>query len=94
MPGRTHPSMSTSGGGGYLLHAIHIIINESLPTPIPSYMKQKDSSENVNKSYNNNIAIDETDEKMTEESLEQNFTSNVNNEEEMQEVDNKRVKLD
>jgi hypothetical protein len=91
--------MSTSGGGGYLLHATHIIINESLPTPIPSYMKQKDTLEKVNKSsdYCNNNSIDETNLQIVKiESLEQNVTSEnhlVNNEE-LQETENKRIKLE
>jgi len=29
LPGRTHPMMTTSGGGGYLLHAIKIYDNPS-----------------------------------------------------------------
>ncbi|RGB33366.1 Gcd10p family-domain-containing protein [Rhizophagus diaphanus] len=94
LPGRIHPSMSTSGGGGYLLHATHIVINESLPTPIPSYMKQKDTLEELNKSdFCNNNSIDET---VKIESLDQNVTSEnhlVNNEE-LQEAENKRIKLE
>ncbi|CAG8574278.1 12562_t:CDS:10 [Acaulospora morrowiae] len=41
LPGRTHPSMSTSGGGGYLLHTTYVVTDDSLPTPIPSYMRPK-----------------------------------------------------
>ncbi|RIA81285.1 Gcd10p-domain-containing protein [Glomus cerebriforme] len=95
LPGRTHPSMSTSGGGGYLLHATHVIINDSLPTPIPSYMKQKDTLEGADKSseYHNNNAINETNEKIN---LEQNVISEnyLMNNEELQEVDNKKARLD
>ena len=74
--------MSTSGGGGYLLHATHIVINESLPIPIPSYMEQKDILEETNKSSDNNNAINEIN---VEIEL---------NDEELQEVSNKKVKLD
>lgn len=86
--------MSTSGGGGYLLHATHIVINESLPTPIPSYMKQKDTLEELNKSdFCNNNSIDET---VKIESLDQNVTSEnyLVNSEELQEAENKRIKLE
>lgn len=86
--------MSTSGGGGYLLHATHIVINESLPTPIPSYMKQKDTLEELNKSdFCNNNSIDET---VKIESLDQNVTSenHLVNSEELQEAENKRIKLE
>ncbi|CAG8470760.1 5290_t:CDS:10 [Acaulospora colombiana] len=41
LPGRTHPSMSASGGGGYLLQATYVVIDPSLPTPIPSHMRAK-----------------------------------------------------
>ena len=75
--------MSTSGGGGYLLHATHIVINGSLPIPIPSYMEQKDILEETNKSSDNNNAIDEI-----------NVEIELNDEEELQEVSNKKVKLD
>jgi len=61
-------------------------------------MKQKDTLEEVNKSvYPNNNSIDETNLKIVKiESLEQNVTSEnhlVNNEE-LQETENKRIKLD
>lgn len=86
--------MSTSGGGGYLLHATHIVINESLPTPIPSYMKQKDTLEELNKSdFCNNNSIDEP---IKIERLEQSVTSEnhmiIN--EELKETENKKIKLE
>ncbi|KAG9305708.1 hypothetical protein G9A89_005106 [Geosiphon pyriformis] len=39
LPGRTHPEMSTTGGGGYILSTIRVVIDQSLPSPKPAYMK-------------------------------------------------------
>ncbi|CAI2169912.1 13202_t:CDS:10 [Funneliformis geosporum] len=102
LPGRTHPSMSTSGGGGYLLHATHIIIDESLPKPIPSYMKQKeqkDALEGEDQSFDDNTIslTDQNSMNINEEILNQNDITKDNfniNEEELHHLDNKRTKLD
>ncbi|CAG8433899.1 12132_t:CDS:10 [Ambispora gerdemannii] len=52
LPGRTHPEMSTTGGGGYILSTIRIIIDQSLPSPKPSYMKLNHSGSSSSSSNN------------------------------------------
>ncbi|CAG8578324.1 6217_t:CDS:10 [Funneliformis mosseae] len=106
LPGRTHPSMSTSGGGGYLLHATHIIIDDSLPNPIPSYMKQKEQKgtlEKVNQSCDDNtitltdqnsMNIDENNVKILNQNDTTEANLNINGEEELHQLDNKKIKLD
>ncbi|KAI0001883.1 Gcd10p-domain-containing protein [Russula vinacea] len=40
LPGRTHPTMTTSGGGGYLLHAIKVYDNPSAE-PVAAHRRPK-----------------------------------------------------
>nr|CAG8466253.1 8130_t:CDS:2 [Entrophospora candida] len=52
LPGRTHPFMSTSGGGGYLLTATCVIIDEGSS---PSVSKNSSNSKTNQSNNNNNI---------------------------------------
>ncbi|KAN0125033.1 Gcd10p family domain containing protein [Russula decolorans] len=49
LPGRTHPLMTTSGGGGYLLHAIKIYDNPSAE-PVAVHRRSKATKQTVESS--------------------------------------------
>jgi len=49
LPGRTHPLMTTSGGGGYLLHAIKVY-NDPYAEPVAAHRRSKAAKQTVESS--------------------------------------------
>ncbi|KAF7337502.1 hypothetical protein MSAN_02223200 [Mycena sanguinolenta] len=63
LPGRTHPTMNTSGTGGFILHAIKVYNDESA-NAITSHRRQKPSANTSNTSGKIIIVADEADASM------------------------------
>jgi tRNA (adenine-N(1)-)-methyltransferase non-catalytic subunit len=56
LPGRTHPTMSTSGTGGYLLHATKVIDDPTAASYLQRRPKKKPKTENADEEANTSTA--------------------------------------
>ncbi|CAG8497223.1 5795_t:CDS:10 [Ambispora leptoticha] len=77
LPGRTHPEMSTTGGGGYILSTTRIIIDQSLPSSSTFTNNTNDTNDNDNnnEAEGNNIKVEKT--KIDTTTNNHNSSSNV-----------------
>ncbi|RHZ59921.1 hypothetical protein Glove_360g58 [Diversispora epigaea] len=99
LPGRTHPSMSTSGGGGYLLKATYIIIDDNNNNNSSSSLSSTniniiDNEKNMEIDNNNIIKDDNVNNNVVDDNnVDDNVDDNIDDKVDLEKISSKRAKL-